>query len=690
MDDLNRTKNIKTGESSLAGKRLSGNKTPVSRKPAEAGKKKQWRLNGRLILPLTLMYEEFLLRAASGLWEGTFAALVVNLAVGLFLNLLLLFIPEKHRFKIAAMMVSIDAFLFGLQYFINNSYQVFMSISDILVGTKGVVTAFGGVIIDIIANGIFLIILFLLPLALMIIFRKRIYFPGKLKFWKIPALVVATAIFLIVAMLLQTSTSSLKERYTDAYTFNDAVRSFGLSKAIWLDLKYAVVGVPESLPVVVEAKAFAGGGSGAGPSFYGRNEMDVNLDELIASSSGDLKAVHEYVKSRTPSNRNAYTGLFEGKNLIFITAETFAKEVIDEHRTPTLWRLATKGIVFEDYYQPAWGGSTSTGEYANIFGIVPTAGVKSILNTIGQDNSTTIGNKLRELGYFSRAYHNGYRTYYDRHKTHLGLGYDDYIAKGNGLEKGLSGVWPESDLEMMEFTLSQYIDSQPFSVYYMTISGHCNYGPGSNMMAKKNMQALDSFEGSVFVKGFLACNMEFEYAMEYLVTELEKAGIADDTVIVISTDHYPYGLESSSAWGTDKDYLSELYGYTYSNVKERDHSALIIWCGCLEDDEPPVIDTPTYSLDILPTLCNLFGVEYDSRLLVGRDVFSGEQPLVMWTNGTWLTEKGFYNSSNGKFTPAPDAGEVPESYIDAVKQTVRGLISFSKKVLELDYYKYFK
>lgn len=562
--------------------------------------------------------------------------------------------------------------------------------SDILAGGKGVVTEFGGVIVDIITNGIFLIILFLLPPALMIIFRKRIHFSAKLKFWKLPALAVSASVLLIAAMLLQTSTENLKERYSVGYTFNDAVRSFGLSKAVWLDLKYALVGVPESLPIVVEAKAFSGGGSVAGPSFYGRNESDVDIDALIASSSGDLKAIHEYVKSRTPSNKNAYTGLFKGKNLILITAEAFAKEVIDEQRTPTLWRMANKGIVFEDYYQPAWGGSTSTGEYSVIFGIVPTAGVKSIKNTIGHDNSTTIGNKLRELGYFSCAYHNGYQTYYDRDKTHPGLGYDNYIAKGNGLEDGLKGVWPESDLDMMEFTLPQYIDKQPFSVYYMTISGHCNYGPGSNMMAKKNMQVMDSFEGSAFVKGFLACNMELEYAMEYTISELEKAGIADDTVIVISTDHYPYGLENSSAWGTDKDYLSELYGYSYSNVKERDHSALIIWSGCLEDAEPPVIDTPTYSLDILPTLCNLFGVEYDSRLLVGRDVFSNEPPLVMWTNGTWLTEKGFYNSSNGKFTPAPDSGEVSDSYINEVKQNVRGLINFSKKVLELDYYKYFK
>ena len=75
----------------------------------------------------------------------------------------------------------------------------------------------------------------------------------------------------------------------------------------------------------------------------------------------------------------------------------------------------------------------------------------------------------------------------------------------------------------------------------------------------------------------------------------------------------------------------ELCGVTEVDQFTRDNNALIIWSGCLEDKNLKV-ETPVYSLDILPTLSNLFGLNYDSRLLVGRDVFSDTEPLVLWRN----------------------------------------------------------
>lgn len=175
--------------------------------------------------------------------------------------------------------------------------------------------------------------------------------------------------------------------------------------------------------------------------------------------------------------------------------------------------------------------------------------------------------------------------------------------------------------------------------------------------------------------------------MESLVKQLEDAGIADDTVIALTTDHYPYGLEKGASWGNDEDYLSELYGYPADSYTARDHSALILWSGCLEDrEEPIVISSPTYSLDLLPTLSNLFGVEYDSRLLVGRDVFSEEEPLVLWTDYDWLTDRGYYDSSKGEFTPTEGAEPADEEYIARIKAKVRNKMKFSKAVLEYDYY----
>ena len=382
---------------------------------------------------------------------------------------------------------------------------------------------------------------------------------------------------------------------------------------------------------------------------------------------------------------NEYTGIFEGKNVIFITAEAFSDEVISKELTPTLYRLATKGINFNNYYQPVWGGSTSTGEYSNLTGLIPAYGVASMKMTINNNMYYTIGNHLQRLSYFSRAYHPHAGSYYDRNLTHENLGYEKFIARGSGLEDYITARWPESDLEMMEATVDDYIDNRPFSIYYMTVSGHTNYNWAGNAMSSKNREAVEDIDRPVPIKAYLAANLEFEYAMEYLVGRLEGAGIADDTVIVIGTDHYPFGLEKERS-DNFNNALGDLYGYDYVKPWERDHNRLIIWSGCLENDDPIVVDDPVYSLDIVPTLLNLMGIPFDSRLYVGRDVFSDQMPLVIWANYNWMTDKACFCSGYGVKAFEGYEDEVTDEYIKSVSSAVANKFVFSKAVLDYNYY----
>lgn len=414
------------------------------------------------------------------------------------------------------------------------------------------------------------------------------------------------------------------------------------------------------------------------------NMLDIDFDALEASeSNSEIAKLHGWVASRQPTATNAFTGLFKGKNLIFITAEAFSKEVIDPELTPALYRLATQGIEFTDYYQPAWGGSTSTGEYSNITGLVP-VGSNIIHDTIGLNMYYTIANRLNAEGYTSIGYHNNTYTYYDRDETHPGLGYTQWIGMGNGMEEGVEKVWPASDKQMIDYTMDLYLDKQPFSIYYMSVSGHGLYSRQGNTMSYRNYDAVKDLDYSETVKCYLAANLELEYAMEDLLARLEREGMLNDTVIVLGTDHYPYCLEKSTTWGNDRDYLSDLYGYEVTNCVERDHSQLILWCGCLEGKNIKVT-TPTYSLDILPTLLNLFGVDYESRMLVGRDVFSDAEPVVLWNDYSWKTEKGVYLSRTGKFTPAPGV-TVEDGYVERISNTVANRINYSRGVIRYDYY----
>ncbi|MCF0142233.1 MAG: hypothetical protein HUJ75_02525, partial [Parasporobacterium sp.] len=149
-----------------------------------------------------------------------------------------------------------------------------------------------------------------------------------------------------------------------------------------------------------------------------------------------------------------------------------------------------------------------------------------------------------------------------------------------------------------------------------------------------------------------------------------------------SGDHYPYGVDN----------LENLYGYEINTCLDQDHNVGIIWSGCLEHDLKNMaceISAPTYSLDLLPTLSNLFGVEYDSRLLVGRDIFSSTEALVVWNSFSWKSEQGWYNSGLDEFYPSDGctlSGDELEAYIQRINNSVANKISFSDQVIEKDYY----
>jgi len=491
------------------------------------------------------------------------------------------------------------------------------------------------------------------------------------------------------------------DRLDRMYDFDSAVRSFGLHVGMVLDTVRSsdAAAEPEFVPELPEPPATTipeqtepaatepETEPTQPPVVYEPHSFDLDFAALAENEKkSGLKSIHSYIAALTPAMENAYTGLFAGKNLIFITAEAFSSEVIDPERTPTLYRLANEGIRFTDYYQPAWGASTTTGEFTNLTGIVPIHGGNSMLELVNQDMFLLLGKQLQKLGYTTQGYHNHDFTYYNRQQTHsAAMGLDGFMAMGNGMEEGVKLVSPESDLEMIDFTLPRHLgQEEPFYLYYITMSGHGSYLWKSQAMGRKNAHLVEDLEVSGSVQCYLAANMELEFAMESLVRQLEEAGVAEDTVIVLATDHYPYALEKSTAWGNSKNALEELYGRKVTDCFIRDHNTLIIWSPCLEAMDL-VVDTPVFSLDILPTLSNLFGLEYDSRLLVGRDVFSEEQPLAFWNTYSWKTDKGSYNSSTKTFTPA-EGVEVEEGYVAYINGLVANKMEFSRAVQNYNYY----
>jgi len=412
--------------------------------------------------------------------------------------------------------------------------------------------------------------------------------------------------------------------------------------------------------------------------------------ETLASQETDatIKALHEYFAGRTPTNQNKYTGMFKDYNLIQITAEGFSYFAIDKELTPTLYKMQHEGFNFKNFYTPIWGVSTSDGEYVATTGLIPKGGIWSYF-TSGKNNiffPFTMPQQYLNDGLKTvRAYHNHTYTYYSRHISHKNLGFV-YKGIGNGLEKVVNPKrWPESDHEMLKGTTGEYIGKDRFMTYYMTVSGHLNYTFMGNSMAARHKDKVKHLDLSSNAKAYLACNIELDLAMQHLLTALEEAGVAEKTVIVITPDHYPYGLE-------DKEHIdpyhcfSELAGHEIDPDFELYKSCLIIYSPGME--KPITVDKYCSSLDIIPTLNNLFGFEYDSRLLPGSDIMSDSQPLVVFNNHSFITEKGSYNSKTDEFIlfEGQELEDVDE-YVASMRKVVNNKFKISAQILETDYYR---
>ena len=411
------------------------------------------------------------------------------------------------------------------------------------------------------------------------------------------------------------------------------------------------------------------------------NVLDLDFDAINELSGSDaVSSLSEYFKSVTPTKKNEYTGMFDGYNVIWITAEGFTGYALESGLFPALSKLADEGFVFENYYQPLWYGSTLGGEYANLMGS-PTKNGAYLSMCRAADNENgmyfSMANTLKRMGYSCYGFHDNDYTYYDRNITHPALGYE-WIASGNGLEYQTDeygqDIWPQSDLVMLEETFDKYTKDQTFHLYYLTVSGHVPYGYGAaNAMSEKNKDVVADLDYSDTTKAYLASQYEMERMLEELLERLEKRDLLDKTVIVLAGDHVPYD---------NMEVVDELAGQSFGNDLDAYRSRLIIWSGSME--KPVRVEKVCSSIDILPTMLNLMGAEFDSRLIVGRDILSDSPGLVLFPDRSYITDTYEYNASWNQIV----RGNVSDETFEAMQLYVADKFTAADNITETGYYSY--
>lgn len=659
--------------------------------PAGENRWSRWR---RLLVPSlffagVIYYEELFLKlfcfhAVTPV--GALFTLLFTLPIAILLGLLCGGVaPRKGRVLLLAMTLLLSVWM-GAQSIYYHLFKTFLTAFS-LTKMGMVAGAFGDMAVGEILLNWFPIAMMAVPFGLAVVFRRRLIpeeGPMSRRMgarWALLAAVVQLAAMGIV-MCCGGGSMSLRFIYLQAAVPELEVQNFGMLTQNQLELRRVLFGItpedqslrkgqalhlyrPASEPVEVESAEY--------PS-ADYHILDIDFDRLIAEETDeDLLQMHTYFSQQVPTAKNEWTGYFQGKNLIWIVAEGFCTLAMDPERTPVLYEMAHSGFVFDHFYTPLWGVSTSDGEYTTTTGLIPKSGVWSYSQSAGNYMPFGFGNQFSQLGYRTMAFHDYLYTYYDRDKSFPNMGYE-YYALGHGLE--LEEIWPPSDLEMMEEIVPMFVDEEQFMVYCLTVSGHLNYTYEENAMSRRHWDEVAGLPYSEGPKAYLACQMELELAMESLLTQLEEAGRLDDTVIVLSGDHYPYGL-------TDEEY-SELLGRQVDPNFEIFQNTLILWNAQME--EPVRVEKLCSSLDVMPTLANLFGLEYDSRLMAGRDILSDEPGLVIFSNYSFLTEEGAYNSVLDEFR-SWDGSPPDEAYVQSQIAEVQNRVAYSAMILDHDYYR---
>ncbi len=623
------------------------------------------------------------------------------LALGFLFSAVSMLFSGKGRRRMDTIVLALSAVLCSFHMSYQNNFHSFFSWQTL--GQAKDVVQFWKEALEAALGVWYLILAFFVPVFFLCFFGKKLFPDSTKRNAKLGAVTLCAALALYLPMLgvLQFFRFS-EDLYTPYYYYtylqSDLEQTFqyyGVLNATRLDVKQLIFGAPEenmdflddSIPVSYTDYSDVSSTDINGNVEYGYNVMDIDFKRAEDSTSDrKLKNMDMYFGSLEPTRKNEYTGMFAGKNLIFLTLEGFSDKIIDPEFTPMLYKMSTEGFVFENSYNSIWGGSTATGEYANMTGNFYTTA-----NCLKLSGSTyqpfALGNQFAKLGYKTFAYHNNSYTYYGRNHSHPNFGYT-YKAIDNGLKLKYNG-WPRSDEEMALATVDDYIGTgEPFHAYYMTVSGHANYSYGGNQMANKHSAAVEERYQNYpsEVRAYIACQYEVELMLQALVNKLDEAGILEDTVFAMEADHYPYALKDAS--------LARLYGLPAKDIRQNFdlyRNRFILWCASME--EPVVVTKPCSTIDIVPTLSNLFGLEYDSRLLMGSDILAeGDHFALLKVKGwSWISTEGTYIASWNRFIPSETctlSDEQKKEYINQMNAVVKAKSSYSMRILDLDYYRH--
>ena len=375
---------------------------------------------------------------------------------------------------------------------------------------------------------------------------------------------------------------------------------------------------------------------------YLKPKKTTNEEELTFLEEEYLKEEKNY--------KTKYTGKYKNKNLIIVQLEGIDSWMLTKEDTPTLYKMMNSSINFKNHYSYYnGGGSTFNSEFAVNTGLITPLSYTQNAYTFNKNSFPySLANLFKDRGYSVNAFHMNTSEYYSRGVNYKNWGYDNYY----GLQD--LGTYKDDSYELdRELILNETFNEAMFSEekfvnYIITYSSHLPFTTEKGVCKKLVIEdTLKKLGLEELPEDYILPEMteedcarrqakETDNMIKLLLKNLEEKDLIDDTVIAVFTDHYLYTLSDQS--------IIENYKGVSNNLIN--NTPFFIWS---KDSETKVVKEVTSQLNILPTLLNLFGLEYHPNYYIGEDALNPKyKGIVFFNDYTWYDGKVYVDG--GKVT----------------------------------------
>lgn len=642
-----------------------------------------------LILVITLFSVEMMSKIISG--SAFFAFSTIRILIGIMIvSLIISCLLSLTKRIVSKIIISIFVLVFTFYSFLQAGFHNFLGVY-ISFQTSSQLGAVKSYIKDFFASFKPLYFIVFIPFFILLIyiifFDKKIDIKLKSIKNKIRVLISLGTLSLLVLLysasilmpVFQNKYQSVtnKELFLTASNPSVTIDQYGNLGFCFLDIKVMLfpVNIKEEYIIKNESKQKVNENSRI---FNDRAWKMLIEDE----TNDDFNYINKYLINRVPTDKNSYTGMFEGMNLIVIMMESANDIFINPDYYPNFYKMLTNGWYFENNYSPRNSCATMNNEFSgmtSLYSIYNTCTASKYKSNTYEESIFGLFN--RQENYVTFSAHNYTEAYYPRKTIHKNMGSGEYY----GVQKlGISYSseyrnWSNDDDFMAAYLKildKKIANGENFMSWLTTVSGHQPYSY-SSIQGDKYYSMTKNTKYPTDVRRYMSKLKILDNGLGILLDGLEKRGILENTVIVLYGDHYPYGISTSN--------LNKALDYNTAKDMNAERVPLVMYNPTMEAES---FTQYTSYMDILPTIANLFNLDYDPRLYLGTDLFSNDhKSLTVFADGSWKNEFGYYNATKSKMTYYSSFEYTPDE-IKAINDEIDEKIKVSNKIIKNNYFKY--